>query len=186
MTEATGQPSSAEEAVGESLRFPSPWKVGTETESNKDVPRFRVKVPASTLQDRGMPATYEPPDYLRLKVRRRKRRIRLTPRPVLIPIVVPGGLKDELLVPKALKSTVAGFDTIEVSEATQKAFRWYRLVHSSGPVFSTVASVVGALLVALGALWFKSDLGDGLVIAGIVLTVLSVAGAVVPAWRSPD
>ncbi len=48
------------------------------------------------------------------------------------------------------------------------------------------SAVWGALLVALGALWWGHDLGYGLVAGGIALTVLSVIGVVVAAWRAPD
>ncbi len=183
MSEATDQPAAASsEVVTEQPSFPSPWPVGAD--KREDVPRFRVKVGALALADKGLPRNYQPPRYLKLEVPRRRFRVRLMPRPVLRTITQSGGREPELLVSESVKRTIRGTDPIEVSASTEKAFRWYHLVHSSGPVFSTVTSVIGALLVALGALWIQGDLGKGLVIAGIVLTVVSVIGIVVSAWRA--
>jgi hypothetical protein len=182
MSEATDQPAAASGAVvAKQPSFPSPWPLGT----GDDVPRFRVRVPALTLEEKGLPRNYQPPPYLRLEVPRRRFRIRLTPRPVLRPTKQSGSYEPKLLVSGSLERTIAGFTDINVSPASQKAFRWYHLVHSSGPVLTTVMSVIGALLVALGALWIQGDLGKGLVIAGIVLTVFSAIGMVVSAWRAP-
>jgi hypothetical protein len=180
MSGATGHPGSAGEAVSAQQKFQSPWPVKT----CADVARFKVKVPATTLQKRGLPPTYKPPDYLRLEVRRRNFR-KLTPRPVLRSIPGPGSSDTSLLVSNSLASTIADSGDIAVSGATEKAFRWYRFTHSSGPALTTVASVIGALLVALGALWFTGGLGKGLVIAGVALTALSAVGVVVATWQAP-
>lgn len=183
MNESTSQPGSADEVVGESPPFPTPWPVKT----NKDVERFRVRVPRSTLQGNpDLPTDYEPRGYLRLEVQRRWFRIWHTQGPVLVPTLWDGSLKDELLVSTVLEKTIKDCSEITVSAATRKAFRRYRFIHSGGPVFIAVASVIGALLVALGALWWGHDLGYGLVAGGTALTVLSVIGVMVATYRAPD
>jgi hypothetical protein len=181
MSGTTGQSASADEVVTAQLSFPTPWAVDTDDE----VPAFRLKVPALTLQGKDMPATYKPPDYLRLDIRRRKFPSRLRPRPVLRSLLADGSNELSLLVPKSLESTIADSGDIPVTPATKRAFRWYRFTRSAGPPFSAVASIIGGLLVALGTAWLRSGTGKGLLIAGAALTFLAAAGMVISAWRAP-
>jgi hypothetical protein len=167
--------------VSEQPPFPSPWPIRTD----REVPPLRVKVPALTLQSKHLPARYKLPDYLRLEIPRSRLRSGLTPRPVLRPMKMGGSTETALLVPESLQPMIAGSSDIPVRPASENAFRWYRLTCSGGSLSSAVASIIGALLVALGTIWLRSGVGKGLLIAGVVLTVLAAAGQVISAWRAP-
>jgi hypothetical protein len=97
-----------------------------------------------------------------------------------------GAILDSLAVPASLTTPAAeANDLVSVSRASLTAFRWYRLSRSTGPLFSAAAAVIGGLLVALGAAELEHGVGQGLLIAGAVLTVLAAAVPVISAWRAP-
>lgn len=156
--------------------FPTKWIVRSED----DVSLLRVQLPA-TKPGRNEPAT---PTYLRLHARRKGILGWLTPRPVLRTERVASS-EVGLAVSKSLKLAI-GQNPITVSAASKNAYRWYQLRRSFGSVFAAVATVIGGLLVALGALGPKSGLGQGLLIAGGGLLIAAAIGVVVSAWRATD
>jgi hypothetical protein len=156
-----------------SSSFPTPWQVRADPGGSP----LRVRVPAT--RGDGLPS-----EFLRLDVRRSGILGKLVPRPVLRAYVAAGSTDRYLTVSKTLKLAI-GTDPIDVKEASERAYRWYRLSRSSGSLFSAVGAIIGALLVALGALGPESTTGKGLVIAGVVLTVIAGAGMVISAWWEP-
>lgn len=158
---------------GQTSSFRTSWRV----EQDADFSLLRVRVPATRGDD-------PPPEFLRLDVRRPGVRGRLAPRPVLRSSVAAGSPDEHLTVSTSLKLPI-GTGPVSVEKASESACRWYRLSRSAGSLFSAAASVIGALLVALGALDTGSSMGKGLLIAGIVLTVLAAVAMVVSAWRAP-
>lgn len=89
---------------------------------------------------------------MRLEVPRRGPVGWLAPRPVLKAVEEHGNKDDWLTVSKSYKWAARLNGAITVREASEKAYRWYRLSRSLDSLFSAVASIIGALLVALGAL----------------------------------
>jgi hypothetical protein len=160
----SGQPSSS---------FRTSWQV----RADPGVSPLRVRVPAT----KGDSPPYE---FLRLDVRRSGIKGKLVPRPVLRTYVAAGSTDRYLTVSKTLKLAI-GTDPIDVKEASERDYRWYRLSRSGGSLFSAVGVIIGALLVALGALDPESTAGKGLVIAGVILTVIAGAATVISAWRAP-
>lgn len=158
---------------GPSSSFLRPWQV----HAGVDVAPLRVRVPM-TSGDSPLPA------FARLDVRRSGITGKLAPRPVLRPYPAVGSTDQFLTVSETLKLAI-GADPINVKVASEKAYRWYRLSRSAGSLFSAVGAVIGALLVALGALGPESTAGKGLVIAGVILTIIAGAAAVISAWRAP-
>jgi hypothetical protein len=152
--------------------FPEEWRV----EADSGVSLLRVRVPA-TRGDK-------PPEFLRLHVRRSGIAGRLAPRPVLRSAVAAGSTDPHLTVSTALKLAI-GTKHIVVKKASLRAYRWYRLSRSAGSLLSAIGTVIGALLVALGALGPERTAGKGLVIAGVILTLIAAVATVVSAWRAP-
>jgi hypothetical protein len=141
------------------------------------VDTLRVKVPMTK-------GDAPPPDFLRLQARRRGILGRLTKRPVLRPVVVAGGTDAKLTVSDSLKLAI-GAQPITVKEVEEKAYRWYRLSRSTGSLVAAAATVIGAGLLALGALSPKSGLGKSLLIAGGALSLVAVVAVVTSAWKAP-
>jgi hypothetical protein len=158
---------------GQPPSFPTSWQV----RADPDESPLRVRVPATKGDSL-------PPEFLRLGVRRSGIRGKLVPRPVLRAYVAAGSTDRYLTVSKTLKLAI-GTDPIDVKEASKRAYHWYRFSRSGGSLFSAVGVIIGALLVALGALGPESIAGKGLVIAGVILTVIAVAATVISAWRAP-
>lgn len=164
--------------MSETATFPSQWLVRVD----EKLPPLCVEVPALTLQDRRV--RYDTvPEFLRLDLRKPGLLGKFGPRPVLKKMLGEGALLDSLAVPASLRPAVTGSDPISVSRASLTAFRWYRLSRSAGPLFSAAATVIGGLLVAVGAV-VLGNVGQGLLIGGAVLTVLAAAVPVISAWRA--
>jgi hypothetical protein len=162
--------------LSDNITFPSKWPVRVDDE----LPPLSVALPALTLQQRHI--RYDTvPKFLRLDLRNPGLLGKLGPRPVLKKALRAGALSDSLTVPASVKAAVTGPDPVSVSGASLTAFRWYRLSRSTGSLFSAAAAVIGALLVAIGAI---PGAAQGLLIAGVVLTVLAAAVPVVSAWRA--
>ena len=153
--------------------FSTSWTV----RSASGVPPLRVQVPMT----KGDP---DPPEFLWLDARRRGIFGRLTPRPVLRTKRVASN-EAGLAVSKSLKLTVKPSVPIRVNSASQNAYRWYRLSRFAGSAFAGAATIIGGLLVALGAIGPKSGLGQGLLFAGGGLLVAAAVTLVVSAWRAP-
>ena len=157
--------------------FQTPWTVRSESKVSPLHVRLPAAKPTSTEP--------EPPKYLRLHARRKWITGMLTPRPVLRTDRGGGSTETSLAVSDSLKLAITLPASIAVSPATENAFRRYRLSRFGGPLFSGVASLIGGLLVALGALWFKGDVGKGLLIAGAILTFAAALVLVGSAWWAP-
>jgi hypothetical protein len=124
------------------------------------------------------------PEFVRLHVRGSGLG-KLAPRPVLHRSAnAGGGAGKALAVPVALKELVANSGSITVTSASAWAFRWYRLRRSGLAQIGTCAIAVGALVVALGALRPRSGNGQGLLIAGAVLTLMGIAAVMVSFFRA--
>lgn len=146
--------------------------------SVSEVPALRVQVPMT----KGDP---DPPKFLRLHARRKGIFGRLTLRPVLRTVRVAGSGDDGLAVSDSLKLAIKQSVSITVSAATEKAFRRYRLSRSAGSVVAAVATVLGALLLALGAIWPKTVLAKWLLFVGGGLSIVAAVAVVVSAWKAP-
>ena len=146
------------------------------------VPAFQVKVPKITENAEAEAV----PEFVRFDMRRKGLRGKLAPRPVLHRSEEgAGGFGGELLVPTALKKLVKEGENVTVTGVSKRAFRWYRFFRSGGTALGTIATIIGALLATLGPVWIKSGLGQGLLIAGIVLTLAGVFALLVSYWRAP-
>jgi hypothetical protein len=125
-----------------------------------------------------------PPDFLRLDARRGGIFRRFTNRPVLRPIVAAGGTDPKLSVSSSLKFAIPS-GPVTVSAASEKSYRRYRLRRSTGSLVAAVATIIGAGLLALGAVWPKTGLGIGLLIVGGVVSLVAVYAVVRTAWKAP-
>jgi hypothetical protein len=169
-------------------RFPS-WVVM----SDSKVSKFNVKVPALRLQektnklrDSGVMVDGKPPKFLRLDMRRTGLRGKMKPCPVLRVDLLDGGYDNWLTVSDSLKRSIPGSDhEVNMTSASEKVFRWYRLRRSVGPLFTAVASIIGGLLVGLGTTGFDKATSRLLLIFGSALVVLAAAGLVVSVWQTP-
>jgi hypothetical protein len=72
-----------------------------------------------------------------------------------------------------------------VTDASPWAFRWYRFFRSGDTAFGTIATIIGGLLVGLGAAWATGGVGLGLLIGGGALTAGGVITLLVSLWRAP-
>jgi hypothetical protein len=163
--------------LGETAKFRSQWPVRVDS----SLPPLCAQVPELTLEEHGVPFSAVP-DFLRFDLRKPGLLGRLRPRPVLKKMLGEGSNFDSLAVPASVEPAVTGQDPVSVSGASVTEFRWYRLSRSTGPLFSAAATVIGGLLVAIGAI---PGVGQGLLIGGAVLTVLAAAVPVISAWRAP-
>jgi hypothetical protein len=163
----------------ETATFGSRWPVRVDG----SVPSLSVGVPELKLEADDV-SFDTVPEFLRLDLRKPGLLGKLGPRPVLRKVLAAGVSCDSLAVPAAFKRAVASTESVSVSGASLRAFRWYRLCRSSGSLFSAAATVIGGLLVAIGAV-ILGDIGYGLLIGGAVLTVLAAAVPVISAWRAP-
>jgi hypothetical protein len=163
--------------MSQQQRFQDVWYV----KPGKKVSPLRVRVPAAR------PASSEPKrslDYVRFDVRQAGIIGRLAMRPVLRIELAAGNIEKCVTVSESHKWATQK-TSIKVTEASMNAYRWYRLSRSVGPLVSGVASLVGALLIALGALEPKGSLGQVLLIAGGALTLVAAGVLVLSAWRAP-
>lgn len=119
--------------------YQKPWIV----KSKPEMALLGVKVPMAK-------GDAQPPRFLRLDTRRKGITGRLTLHPVLHSKVAPGSNEKSLAVSESLKLAI-GTDPITVSSASENAYRRYRFSRSLGSMFGTVATIIGALLVAVGA-----------------------------------
>lgn len=159
----------------EQPRFPAPWTV----RSNPGVSYPYVQVPMTH-------GNSTPPAFLRLEVRRPGigGTLRLTPRPVLKSEPVTS-IEKELTVPDSLGWATRD-QPVTVSPATENAYRRYRLRGSAGSVVAAVATILGGALLALGAIWPKSGLGQVLLFSGGGLSLVAAIAVVRSAWRAID
>jgi hypothetical protein len=160
--------------MSEQKPFSKSWTV----RSVSEVPALRVQVPMTK-------GDADPPEFLRLHARRRGIVGRLTPQPVLLTERVAGSLEDGLAVSKSLKLPTKRSGSITVSAATERAYRRYRLRRFAWSLVAGFATVIGALLLALGAIWPKTAWGKGLLWAGGGLSILAAITLVVSAWKAP-
>jgi hypothetical protein len=166
--------------LGETATFRSQWPVRVDS----SLPPLCAQVPELKLEEDDVPFSAVP-DFLRFDLRKPGLLGKLRPRPVLKKMLGEGSTFDSLAVPASVKPAVTGPDPVSVSGASLTAFRWYRLSRSTGPLFSAAATVIGGLLVAVGAAYLDSGAGQGLLIGGAVLTVLAAAVPVISTWRAP-
>jgi hypothetical protein len=157
---------------------PPPFKKSWIVKSSVNVKPLRVLVPMT----KGDAA---PPPFLRLEARRRGITGKLTKCPVLRPDVDAGNAEPDpwLTVSDSLKLAI-GEKPIKVEEVSERAFRWYRLSRSAGTLFAAVATIIGAGLLTLGAIWPKTALGKGLLFGGGALTIVAAIVVVTSSWNA--
>jgi hypothetical protein len=169
-------------------RFPTPWIVKAEPPAaalHVEIPALKLQERVVKLKEKGAQADADP-KFLRLDMRRPGLRGKLALRPVLKADPKPGVSHDWLTVPASLMPSIPSPpNTVDVTSAPIKAFRWYRFRRSAGSLFGTVASIISGLLLTLAAAGFGSAVSLGLLIAGGVLAILAAAAALVSAWRTP-
>jgi hypothetical protein len=159
--------------------------------ADKVVSPLNVKVPMAKWDEKHVALQKEqkpvppPPDYLRLEMRPSGLFKRIKLRPVLRTDPASGESDDYLTVPDYLKNSVSGSTEVEVTEAFEKDYRWYRFARSAGSLSGPVGSIIGASLVGVGAVYVESGLGQLSLGIGAVLTVLAAIAVLVSAWRAP-
>ncbi len=156
--------------------FPSPWAV----QVNGQLTELQVELPAAELRA----SRRDIPDFLRLDLRRPGVRGCLAPRPVLKVKPLDVSRLDYLGIPAWLGPRVPDPPTVQVATASENSYRWYRLRRSAGVLFSTVATIIGGLLVASGAYWVGTSVSKLLLILGAVVTFLAVIALVISGWRA--
>jgi hypothetical protein len=166
--------------VSEAAVFPGTWNVFVDDSTEP----LTVRVASLTLQELRV-QDGSVPEYLRLDLRRRGLLAGLRPRPVLKRVLAQGATFDGLAVSSSIAPVGTVLTSVSVRSATERAFRWYRLTRSAGPLFSAVASILGGLLATLGAVFLSAGAGKGLLIAGAVLTVVAAVVLVTSTWRAP-
>jgi hypothetical protein len=168
--------------LNEAATFPSEWAVHP---GGQDVEPFYVRVPENTLEAADVDFSTVPV-FLRIDLRMPGFLGKLGPRPILRKKLADGANFEWLEVPASFTKAVdrKGGGPVPVSAATEKAFRWYRLRRSIGPLSSAVATIIGGLLVALGAAYLQKGIGQILLIIGGVLTVFAAVMIVLSAWRA--
>jgi hypothetical protein len=166
--------------LNETATFASNWAVHV---GGKDVEPLYAKVPENTLENANVEFSTVP-DFLRIDLRKPGILGKLGPRPILRKKLGEGASFEWLEVPKSFTKAVnrKGAGPVPVSAATEKAFRWYRLRRSNGSLSSAVATIIGGLLVALGAAYLQKGVGQILLIIGSVLTVFAAVMIVSLAW----
>jgi hypothetical protein len=176
-------------AGGGAPAFPSPWRV----KPGANVEAFSVGVPElrwlAKLARMGVNQNQVvAPGYLRLDMRRKGFRGKLTRRPVLQVQMNAGANNDELIVSDALAACCPPQGTqIEVTGATKRDFNRFRLSRSKALLIGAAAVPVGGTLIGVGAapaVVASSVVAAGLVIGGAVVACAGTVGAAWAAWRA--
>lgn len=170
--------------------FPSRWPVATDA----DLKDFTVILPRLTWWQRLKdelhvedPTPVQPPEYLRLHMRRKGFRGKFGPRYVFRVDVNLGGNNAELTVAEDLAPSCPPHEErIDVTEATKGTFSRGKFRRQSGALTGIVAVPVGGAIAALGTLATLAPAAPALIIGGAAVAGVGAIAAGVAALKARD
>jgi hypothetical protein len=173
-----------------SANFPSPWPVATD----RGVKGFTVILPRHTWWQRSKaelkvedPNGQTPPEYLRLRLRRKGLLKGMGLHYVFKVEVNPGANNAELTIAEDLASSCPPRgEQVEVTVADEGAFRRTKFRRQSGAVTGAVAVPVGGAVAALGTLTGVGAAAPVLIIGGAVVAGVGAIAAGLGAFKSRD